>query len=145
LSQNYVVFLYVRLVVFGVNNVFEWFILFVNFIWLFHFVGCIVVCVCCLRRAHALQNRASGGGAIFPRQRALQNGAPDGEKSLRRAVAALYTASNYSTCVGDALRLEVWKIKLSVADARRLVGEKPSLSRDFHGIRRSQFYRRTTG
>jgi hypothetical protein len=29
-----------------------------------------------LRRVRALQNGASGGGAILPRQRALQNGAP---------------------------------------------------------------------
>jgi hypothetical protein len=84
LSENHVVLLYVGRVVFGVKYccqqciVFGWYNLFVNFYILFDLVGCILVCVCCLRRARALQNGASGGGAILPRQRALQNGAPGG-------------------------------------------------------------------
>jgi hypothetical protein len=40
-----------------------------------------------LRRARALQNGASGGGDILPRQRALQNGAPGGgEFATARAI-----------------------------------------------------------
>jgi hypothetical protein len=50
----------------------------VNFYILFDLVGCILVCVSCLRRARVLQNGGSGGGAILPRQRVLQNGASDG-------------------------------------------------------------------
>jgi hypothetical protein len=76
LSENHVVLLYVGHVVFGVKYccqqciVFGWYNLFVNFYILFDLVGCILVGVCCLRRARALQNGAYAGGAILPRQRA---------------------------------------------------------------------------
>jgi hypothetical protein len=102
-------------VVFGVKYcceqciVFGWYNLFVNFYILFDLVGCILVCVCCLRRARALQNGASGGGAILPDKRALQNGAPGGEKSLQRAATVYseqnlrFSAPRYSARAGDAL------------------------------------------
>jgi hypothetical protein len=106
LSENHVVLLYVGRVVFGVKYcceqciVFGWYNLFVNFYILFDLVGCILVCVCCLRRARALQNGASGGGAILPRQRALQNGAPGGGEiapargnDLQRGRSIVYRAN----------------------------------------------------